>query len=137
MLLIATQMWWSSFGLRDQSEWTFGIYGLILLQTGLLYLASGLVLPDLSPAKIDLETDYFRNRGWFFGLLAGAAVTSILKDVALEGQLPERANLTFHLILIASCGAAIISSNRRYHAILAPASLALFTGYIALLFARL
>lgn len=137
LLLIATQMWWSSFGLREQSEWTFGIYGLILLQTGLLYLASGLVLPDLSPSKIDLETDYFRNRGWFFGLLAAAAFTSIAKDVALEGELPETANLIFHLILIASCGAAILSGNRRYHAILAPASLLLFTGYIALLFTRL
>jgi hypothetical protein len=130
-------MWWSSFGLRDQSEWTFGLYGLILLQTGLLYLACGLVLPDLSPTEIDLETDYFRNRAWFFGLLAAAAVTSILKDVALEGKLPEIANLAFHLILIASCGAAILSGNRRYHAILAPTSLVLFVGYIILLFARL
>jgi hypothetical protein len=94
-------------------------------------------LPDLRPDNIDLEADYFRNRHWFFGLLAGAAVASILKDVALEGELPETANLLFHLILIASCCAAILSSNRRYHAILAPASLLFFIGYIALLFARL
>ena len=137
LLLIATQMWWSSFGLRDHTEWTFGLYGLILLQIGLFYLACGLVLPDLSPEKIDLEADYFRNRGWFFGLLGGAAVVSILKDVALDGRLPGTANLIFHLILIASCGAAILSANRRYHAVLAPASLLLFAGYIALLFARL
>jgi len=137
LLLIATQMWWSSFGLRDHTEWTFGLYGLILLQIGLFYLACGLVLPDLSPEKIDREADYFRNRGWFFGLLGGAAVVSILKDVALDGRLPGTANLIFHLILIASCGAAILSANRRYHAVLAPASLLLFAGYIALLFARL
>jgi hypothetical protein len=137
LLLIATQMWWSAFGLRGQSDWTFGLYGLILLQTGLFYLASGLVLPDLSPERIDLEADYHRNRRWFFGLLAAAAIVSILKDVALEGELPEAPNLAFHLILIASCAAAILSGNRRYHAVLAPASLALFAGYIALLFARL
>ena len=65
VLLIATQMWWSSFGLRDQGEWTFGLYGLVLLQVALFYLASGLVLPDLKPDKIDLEADYFRNRGGF------------------------------------------------------------------------
>jgi hypothetical protein len=53
LLLIATQMWWSSFGLRDHIDWSFGLYGLILLQMGLFYLASGLVLPDLSPEKID------------------------------------------------------------------------------------
>jgi hypothetical protein len=137
VLLIATQMWWSSFGLRDHREWTFALYALILLQVGLFYLASGLVLPDLRPDNIDLQADYFRNRRWFFGLLAGAAVVSILKDVALEGRLPDTSNLIFHIILIGSCVGAIVSPNRRYHAVLAPASLVLFVGYIALLFARL
>ena len=137
LLLIATQMWWSSFGLRDHTDWSFGLYGLILLQMALFYLASGLVLPDLTPDKINLEADYFRNRGWFFGLLGGAAVVSVFKDVALEGELPETPNLVFHFILITSCGAAILSENKRYHAILAPASLLVFIAYIALLFARL
>ena len=137
MLMIATQMWWASFGLQDQREWTFGIFGLILLQFGLFYLASGLVLPDLDPARIDLERDYFRNRGWFFGLLAAAAVASVLKDVALEGELPEAPNLAFHIVLLASCAGAILSANRFYHALLAPVSLALFVGYVALLFTRL
>lgn len=137
MLLIATQMWWSSFGLSEHSEWTFGLYGLILLQVGLFYLASGLVLPDLRPGEIDLQADYFRNKGWFFGLLAAAAVASILKDVALEGELPELPNLIFHIVLIGSCLAAMLTGNRRYHAVLAPASLGLFVVYIALLFARL
>jgi hypothetical protein len=137
VLLIATQMWWSSFGLHDQEEWTFALYGLILLQVALFYLASGLVLPDLRPENIDLEADYFRNRRWFFGLLAAAAVVSILKDVALEGRLPDAPNLLFHMILIGSCIGAIVSRSRRYHAILAPVSLLVFLGYIALLFARL
>jgi hypothetical protein len=126
VLLIATQMWWSSFGLRDHEEWTFALYGLILLQVALFYLASGLVLPDLRPDNIDLESDYFRNRRWFFGLLAGAAIVSVLKDVALEGELPETPNLTFHAILIGSCIGAIVSRNRRYHATLAPVSLVMF-----------
>jgi hypothetical protein len=137
VLLIATQMWWSSFGLRDHQNWTFALYGLILLQVALFYLASGLVLPDLRPENIDLEADYFRNRRWFFFLLASAAVASVLKDVALEGRLPDTSNLVFHLILIGSCVGAIVSPNRRYHAVLAPASLILFLGYITLLFARL
>jgi hypothetical protein len=137
MLLIATQMWWSSFGLSDHTSWTFGLYGLILLQVALFYLASGLVLPDLRPESIDLQADYFRNRPWFFGLLASAAFVSILKDLALEGHLPEPANLAFHLVLIGSCVAAMLTENRRYHALLAPTSAALFVGYIALLFARL
>lgn len=137
LLLIAAQMWWSAFGLHDHEDWTFGLYGLILLQMALFYLASGLVLPDLTPDRIDLEADYFRNRQWFFGLLAATAVTSVLKDVVLEGELPEPANLLFHIILVGSCVGAILSDNRRYHALLAPVSLVLFAGYIALLFTRL
>lgn len=137
LLLIATQMWWSSFSLSDHRDWTFGLYAIILLQVALFYLACGLVLPDLKPEQIDLEADYFHNRGWFFGLLGATAVASIAKDVVLDGALPAAANLLFHLVLIGSCAAAIATSNRRYHGLLAPISLALFVGYIALLFARL
>jgi hypothetical protein len=137
MLLLATQMWWSSFGLRDHSHWTFGLYGVILIQVALFYLACGLVLPDLSPDRIDLEGDYFRNRKWFFGLLAGAAIFSLFKDLALGGSLPETANLVFHLVVIGSCGAAIATKNRTFHAVLAPASLILSAAYVAMLFAEL
>ena len=76
ILLIATQMWWSAFDLREYRDWSFALYGLILLQVALFYLASGLVLPDLRPENIDLEVDYFRNRRGFFGLLAGVALSS-------------------------------------------------------------
>jgi hypothetical protein len=137
MLVIATQMWWASFGLQDHREWTFGIFGLILLQFALFYLASGLVLPDLAPEQIDLERDYYRNRGWFFGLLAAAAFASLVKDLALEGQLPELPNLLFYFVLIGTCGVAMATANRTYHLLLAPLSLTLFVGYVALLFARL
>ena len=137
MLLIATQMWWASFGLREQEGWTFGLYGLILLQVSLFYLASGLVLPDLTPDRVDLESDYFRNCRWFFGLLTSAALASLLKELALEGQLPKLANLLFHLMLIVICLTASISRNRTYHAFLAPTSLVLVIGYITLLFAQL
>lgn len=112
MLLIATQMWWAAFGLRDHTEWTFGIYGLILLQVALFYLASGLVLPDLTPDQIDLEGDYFRNRGWFFGLLAAASIASLAKDVVVDGELPVASNLGFYLVLIASCVTGMLTSNR-------------------------
>ena len=137
LLIMATQMWWSTFGLRGHTGWTFGLYGLILLQMALFYLACGLVLPDLGPNKIDLEADYFAHRRWFFGLLASAALVSISKDVAFDGKLPGTTNLIFHAVLIISCAAAILSPNKRYHTILAPASLLLFGGYIALLFANL
>ncbi len=137
LLIIATQMWWSAFGLRDHQEWAFHHYALILLQTALFYLAAGLVLPDLNPDNIDLEADYYRNRGWFFGLVASAAVVSIFKEVALEGRLPEPGNLIFHFVLIGASAAAMISANRRFHALLAPTALLMFVAYIALLFARL
>lgn len=137
MLLIAMQMWWSAFALKEHTEWTFDAYGVVLLQVALLYLASGLVLPDLRPDNIDLERDYFKNRRWFFGLLAGPAVASILKDVALYGQLPDGPNLIFHLVLIGTCVTAMLTAKRWYHTLLAPASLAVVVSYIALLFTRL
>lgn len=137
MLVIAVQMWWSAFGLADHQGWTFASYGIVLLQTGLFYLACGLVLPDVTPEAIDLEADYHRNRGWFFGLLAATAVVSILKDLTLDGVLPTPGNLLFHALLIGTSLVGAITRNRRYHAILAPALAAGFAVYVALLFARL
>ena len=50
--VLATQSWWSSFGLAGIRVWTFGVFGLILLQTVLLYMLAALVLPDASEGTI-------------------------------------------------------------------------------------
>lgn len=69
LLVIFVQSWWAMFGLREHSEWTFAQFAMVLLQTIVLYLLAGLVLPDFgNAADVDLRRHYYDERVWFFGI---------------------------------------------------------------------
>lgn len=143
LLVTHVQTWWTMFGLRDEGAWTFFTFLLVLLQPVLLYLLAALVLPDFGETAdpgegtVDLRRHYFRQARWFFGLGVALLAVSVLKDVALEGELPDPPNLVAHLLFAALWGTAAVTRRERYHLLLAPASFLLFTGYVALLFMRL
>ena len=138
ILVIATQMWWASFGLADHSDWNFAAFGEILLQTVMVYMMSALVLPD-APADtpMDLAEHYARERVPFFLFAVAGGVTSILKDLTIDGYLPTPANLAFHAVYIGGNIAAIFVRDRRFHIAHALFFALAFGIYIALLFAHL
>ena len=62
ILVFATQSWWASFGLAGVQNWTFAGFGMVLVQTTLLYMLAALVLPDFpSGEPVDLREHYFRE----------------------------------------------------------------------------
>ena len=143
LLMAHVQTWWTMFGMRDQAAWTFFTFLLVLLQPVLLSLLAALVLPDFGETAdpgegtVDLRRHYFRQSRWFFGLLVVLLAVSVLKDVALDGGLPETPNLVAHLLFAALWGTAAATRRERFHLVLAPLSFLLFTGYVTLLFLRL
>src|SRR6476646_5129054 len=54
LLLIDTQAWWAMFGMRLRPAWRFADFGMVLLETVLLYLLAGLVFPHIAA---DAATD--------------------------------------------------------------------------------
>src|SRR5690242_855024 len=46
LLVIYVQVWWSMYGLRLRSGWTFGAFSIVLAQTAALYLMAAVVLPE-------------------------------------------------------------------------------------------
>lgn len=138
LLLFAAQAWWVSFGLEDKAEWRFDTFLVILLQMGLIYMLAALILPDAPEgAPIDLTAHFETQRRPFFACLLLVIAVSLLKDLMLEGELPEPLNLAFHgvLIVIAVLGLAMRRTSFRL-------ALALFTAltfvlYVGALFARL
>jgi len=138
MLVLATQNWWASFGLRDHEQWTFPMFAVILLQTILLYMMSGLVIPDVPPEQpVDLKDHYYREARPFFGIMAAMLLVSILKDVMLDGDLPDGENLAFHAAFGAMAVSAFFIREPRFHEAIAPLMGAAAALYIGLLFARL
>ena len=138
ILAMIAQHWWASFSLADRAEWSFGVFAAILIQTALMYMMAALVLPDVpADQPVDLREHYFREQRVFFAVGAGTVGWSALREVALEGRLPEPVNLAFHLVFIAMALTAMVSRSEALHKLFAAASAVIFTIYIGLLFAQL
>lgn len=138
VLLFAAQAWWASFGLNARKEWNFADFAVILVQMGLLYMLSALILPDAPPkARVDVAEHFEQHRRPFFVFLIAMLMSSIAKDAVLEHRLTSPLNLCFHLLLAAIAVAGIFCKARK-----AQLGLALFAAigslvYVTLLFARL
>lgn len=138
ILVFATQSWWASFGLADHRGWTFAGFGMLLLQTTLLYMLAALVLPDFpADAPVDLKEHYFHEVRPFFGITVAMLAVSVLKDLTIDGHLPAPENLVFHSVFGAVGILAMTIRAPRAHLIIAVVTAALLSIYIALLFAVL
>lgn len=138
ILLFAAQSWWSSFGLEDFAEWRFDTFIVILLQMSLIYMMAALVLPDVPPDhKIDLASHYEAQRRPFFTCLVLVVATSLAKDLMLDGALPERLNLVFHVALATAAATGIIFKRAAFHFGLSLFIALIFVIYVATLFGHL
>lgn len=138
MFLLITQDWWAMFGLETVKVWTFASYAVVLLMVTMIYLVSGLAVPDIEhKGTIDMRADYFAHARWFFLLLAACVPVSLAKDLVIAGQLTNTANLAFHFYFFAGALIAAFTKSRWFHAVFAPVSAAIFVVYVVMLFARL
>jgi hypothetical protein len=137
ILVLATQSWWSSFGLNGYRNWTFGVFGVILFQTVLLYMMAALVLPDAGLGEvIDLRAHYEAHSGVFFGILLAMLATSLLKDALLQGWRIDPLDLGAHAVFIAMTLWAIRARNPSAQLNVITAAV-LILCYIAILFRHL
>ena len=138
ILVMATQMWWSSFGLTTHHDWSFLSFSVILLQTIFLYMMSAIVLPDPpGDAVLDLSRHYEAERRPMFLFLVGALLTSVVKDIILDGHLSGAENMGFHLFFGGFALAGAFLRGKRTHLAIALIAMGAFILYIGLLFARL
>ena len=138
LLLILAQTWWATFGLRTHFDWTFGMYASVLLQMMLVYLVTALALPTpCDDEPVDMRAAYFAHARLFYGLLAAAAVASVVKDVVIDSRLPEPGNLFFHAVLFGISVAQAISRNDLFQKLATSVSLLAFAAYVVLLFDKL
>jgi len=138
LLLVATQAWWASFGLRQRMNWDFLSFAIILLQMVLLYMLSAVIFPEVEPSgPVDLVDHFDRHRRAFYSFLLAMLVVSVLKDVVLDHHLPSPLNLGFHVLLGAIAAVGMAGRSAKIHLWLALLGVAAFVAYIALLFARL
>ena len=138
LLVMVAQLWWASFGLARHRDWTFLQFSVVLLQTVVLYMMAGLVLPDMATTEaVDLRAHYYREQRAFFGVFLIMLTVSISKDWVVQGQLPSRENLAFHAVFGLFGIAGLLIRKPRFHEIATPLGALAMGAYVALLFARL
>lgn len=84
-----------------------------------------------------MRAAYFAHARLFYGLLAAAAVASVVKDVVINSRPPEPANLTFHVLLFGVSVAQAISRSDLFQKVATSLSLLAFCAYVVLLFDKL
>jgi hypothetical protein len=138
LLVFCAQFWWASFGLAGRHDWTFDTFGIILLQTVLLYMMSAIVLPDVPNAgKLDLRDHYYREISPFFSISLVMLAVSIAKDWMLSERLPNATNLGFHGAFAVMSITALGARRAKVHEAIAIGMVVFVVAYIGLLFARL
>lgn len=138
LLLMYAQSWWTIFGLRDRTEWTFAQFAILLTQTIFQYLMAALVLPDMATGqRTDLRRHYYDQRRWFYAAAIAATCASLAKNLVFDGRLPETGNLTVHIIFASTCLIAIVTRANWYHQALSVVTLAGFSSYVIILFSTL
>jgi hypothetical protein len=104
----------------------------------LLYILAAVILPDVPEGgEIHLERHFEAQRQPFFWSLLLVLIVSLLKDLMLQGSLPEIPNVVFHLFLAGIAVVGLLTRKYALHVILALAAAASFGAYVTLLFARL
>ena len=138
IMLMVAQHWWASFGLAGRADWTFAMFAAILVETALIYMMAALVLPDIPPDRpTDLKAHYYREAPVFFGAGVAAIGFDMVREMILNGELPQGANLPFHLTFIALAATGVLTRRPRIHEALAALTSLLFLIYIGLLFSKL
>ena len=138
LFLIDIQVWWVAFERRAAQQWTFFNFLLYLLIPIGVFLLSYLVLPDMGDEDApDLRANFENNRPWFFGLLATLPMVSLLEQWVREGRLQLDGDAGFRVAFAALSLVAARVRSPRYQLWNAGVALALFVGYVLLLFVRL
>jgi len=138
LFVIFVQVWWSMFGLRMYRDWTFFAFLLVLSQTASLYMMAAVALPDtVADAGVRLAEHYERQRRWFFGFFLLTLTISIVKDLVLNGSLPNAINVSFHALEALVCVVGITARRRRIQEGAGVIGIAALVAYVALLFTRL
>lgn len=137
LLIIDVQVWWSRFSWRRLQTWSFATFIAMLLVPIGAYVLSALLVAEPAELPIDLRREYFVRRQVFFGVLVATLAASYLPDVLTNGNLGNPVDAWMKAGMIALNIPALFTKDERYHKLLAVAGLAIFCGYVAILFARI
>ena len=119
MFFQAIFFWWWEFALENLETWTFQVYVFVIFYAVIIYLLCALLFPHDLEGYSGYEEYFFSRRAWFFGLMIAFYLIDFydtwIKGVDYFVSLGLEYPISQGLIIV-GCVAAIVTTNRRYHA---------------------
>ena len=115
LIVLHVHMWWSFWGLRGVTHWTYATFVYVMIGPALLVIASHIIIPELLGERIDVRRHYFDTAPLFFGILAAAAVWAMFLEPIMGLRsffVPFRLMQAAGVVAFVSCAA---SKNQRVH----------------------
>ena len=116
-LLVHVLLWWSFWGIRQAPPFNFLFYIFLLSGPTFVYLATSVLMPDVSGRTFDLKQVYFAVRRSYFTLMSLTWLWAILIRPLLDGTVAPSTPI-FALFLI--CALVLrFTHNARVHVVMA------------------
>jgi hypothetical protein len=132
LLFLHALAWWSLWSYSGVESWTLLTFLLVLLQPGLLYLNTSLLVGEAPESSVSWRDRFYRSRRWFFSVRALYVTVIVLASwqiLGVELLHPARAFGASHIALSV---VGIVNADERAQAVLAPVELLLIlaTGFV-------
>jgi len=135
ILIYVLGVWWGMFWWNSLHEWTVQQFFFIATYCTILFLLASMLYPPECPHDFDSERYFLDNKNWFFGIQFVAwlfdIAESLIKASSHLRNVPPQ-YIAFFPAVLAICIAGLASRNRRVHAFLAVAWLAVVSSYLTL-----
>ena len=120
MFELSVFWWWWEFNLREVAQWTFQLYGFVILYAVIIYLLCALLFPDDLEGYAGYRDYFYSRRAWFFGLAALSFAVDFFDSwvkgteylLGLGTEYFVQTGLLGALMLVAA-----VSRNERFHQI--------------------
>jgi hypothetical protein len=118
ILIELVLFWWWEFALYDIADWSFGIFGFLILYAVTLFLLAALLSPDNLDDYGGYEDFFLKRRHWFFGIFGLTSLLDIVDTVIKGEPYLDTLGIDYLIqvpIVLALCAIAIWTTNKRYH----------------------
>jgi hypothetical protein len=138
LFVIHVQTWWALFGLREMRHWTIAGFFMVVMQPVMLFLASAMLVPDFAgDHAIDLRTEFYRERRWFYASILGLLIVSFLRPVVLIHHLSDPIDVGAHLVFISMMLLGWLVAHQTVQKFVAAFMFVFIIAYVAVLFVNL
>lgn len=132
LLLLHLNIWWEFWGYREVVEWNFAKFALMLLNPGILFVCSNVLIDLESDPKKAWDSHFFEIRSLFFAALLMLPVVSVLRRLVLADiPILNPANYAELFLFFPLYTVALVFKSRRGHEVIALINCLLFAISIA------